>query len=99
MFSEVPLAPQLVREMVDKLGADYAANPTLGTAAEKITGLLGAMVAKCVLCVSQADGRGYLSQVADCADDDCPLNPYGPGAFKMVRAKLEFQGGVAGGVQ
>jgi len=94
----VPLSPQLVREAVDKLGEDYAADPKLGTPAEKITTLLTAITAKCVMCRTQADGSTSLS-IADCTDRECPLNDFGMAAFKMVRVRLEIQGGMAGGIQ
>ena len=71
---------------------------TRGTA-DKINLLLTAVTAKCVFCVTRAAGRASINAAADCADEDCPLNPYGPAAFKMVLAKLEFQGWAGGAVQ
>jgi len=98
MATTNPLSPQLLKEIVETLAADFAANPEFGTPGEKISLLLRAMVAKCIFCMCGPKGEVLLYKAAECANDDCPLNPYGPAAFKMVRAKLEFQGGVAGGV-
>lgn len=95
----IPLAPQLVRETVDELSAGLAANPELGTAKDKVQMLLAAITAKCALCVATSDGHTGLNKAADCPDEDCPLNDYGPSVFKCIRAKLENQGYIAGGLQ
>ena len=97
--SSIPLAPQLVREVAEKLGADYAAKSRLGTAAQKISTLLKAIAAKCATCSANSNGHTDLNEVADCPDSECPLNDFGPSVYQCVRAKLESQGGIAGGLQ
>lgn len=99
MFTGIPLAPQLVREVAEELGAAYAAEPKLGTAADKIITLMKAIAAKCAICSANSNGHTGLNAVADCPDSECPLNDFGPSVYECVRAKLESQGGIAGGVQ
>lgn len=97
--SSIPLAPQIVREMVGELSTGLAANPEFGTVADKVKMLLSAITAKCALCVCREDGHAGLNAAADCPDSECPLNAYGPSVYKCVRAKLEHQGYLAGGLQ
>lgn len=95
----IPLAPQLVRDMVDELSAGLAANPTQETAAAKVGMLLAAIAHKCALCVATPGGFIGLNEAADCPETGCPLNSFGPPVFKCVRARLARQGYAAGGLQ
>lgn len=95
----IPLAPQLLREVVDDLAADLVASPEMGTATDKVRMLLAAIADKCAACVATSNGHTGLNAAADCADGDCPLSDFGPSVFECVRAKLEHQGYAAGGVQ
>lgn len=97
--SSIPLAPQLLREVVDDLAAGLVASPEMGTAKDKVRMLLAAIAGKCALCSANTNGHTSLNAVADCPEADCPLNDFGPSVYECVRAKLESQGYIAGGVQ
>lgn len=85
------LPAKIVADEVASLAEAYAADQSAGSMAEKIRGILGAIVSKCAICSEDAEGRFSLNTVADCPVDTCPLNGFGPSTFQAIRAKISYQ--------
>jgi len=87
VYKDIVLSPQQAKEMIDQLGADFAALPDPGNA-EKIAAMLGAIAVKCGMCKIDSAGRAFLEAVATCTKEDCPLAPFGPSVYLHLLAKL-----------
>lgn len=55
---------------------------------------LGSMVGKCVECAKEKGlyGRYGIDITADCSEDACEWNRYGPVILKDIQARLESEG-------